>query len=269
MSKILVTGGSGFVGSHVAAKLLKEGHEVRTTIRSARREAEVRSMVRNGGAESDQALSFSQTDLTDDHGWAAAVSGCDYVLHVASPFPQQAPDNEDELIVPARDGTLRVLRAARDAGVKRVVLTSSFAAIGYGHTNYDKVFDEEDWTDPNGPDVQPYIKSKVLAERAAWDFIDREGGSLEMSVVTFVSNGHVAFSSVQTVLEPFGCSSIERHGWKQKDRDVGLHWPLRHNLAPVVRQSPHPIFISVLHSKIEAVDLPHLADPISIPGLTQ
>ncbi|WP_221126439.1 hypothetical protein [Rhizobium bangladeshense] len=86
---------------------------------------------------------------------------------------------------------------------------------------------------------------------------------------TFVSNGHVAFSSVQTVLEPFGCSSIERHGWKQKDRDVGLHWPLRHNLAPVVRQSPHPIFISVLHSKIEAVDLPHLANPISIPGLTQ
>ncbi|MBX5022477.1 SDR family oxidoreductase [Rhizobium lentis] len=183
MSKILVTGGSGFVGSHVAAKLLKEGHQVRTTIRSARREAEVRSMVRNGGAESDQELSFSQTDLTDDHGWAAAVTGCDYVLHVASPFPQQAPDNEDELIVPARDGTLRVLRAARDAGVKRVVLTSSFAAIGYGHTNYDRVFDEEDWTDPNGPDVQPYIKSKVLAERAAWDFLDREGGSLEMSVV--------------------------------------------------------------------------------------
>lgn len=183
MSKILVTGGSGFVGSHVVAKLLKEGHQVRTTIRSARREAEVRSMVRNGGAESDQELSFSQADLTDDHGWAAAVTGCDYVLHVASPFPQQAPDNEDELIVPARDGTLRVLRAARDAGAKRVVLTSSFAAIGYGHADYARVFDEEDWTDPNGPDVQPYIKSKVLAERAAWDFIDREGGSLEMSVV--------------------------------------------------------------------------------------
>jgi len=183
MSKVLVTGGSGFVGSHVIAKLLKEGHQVRTTIRSAQREAEVRTMVRNGGVDSDQELSFSEADLTDDHGWAAAVAGCDYVLHVASPFPQTAPRNEDELIVPARDGTLRVLRAARDAGVKRVVLTSSFAAIGYGHTNYDKVFDEEDWTDPNGPDMQPYIKSKVLAERAAWDFIGREGGSLEMSVV--------------------------------------------------------------------------------------
>ncbi|ARO34236.1 NAD-dependent epimerase/dehydratase family protein (plasmid) [Rhizobium sp. NXC14] len=183
MSKILVTGGSGFVGSHVVAKLLKEGHEVRTTIRSAGREAEVREMVRNAGLQVGKELSFSLADLTDDHGWPAAVAGCDYVLHVASPFPQQAPENEEELIVPARDGTLRVLRAARDAGVKRVVLTSSFAAIGYGHVNYDKVFDEEDWTNPNGPDVQPYIKSKVLAERAAWDFIDREAGALEMSVV--------------------------------------------------------------------------------------
>lgn len=160
MSKILVTGGSGFVGSHVVAKLLNEGHQVRTTIRSTHREAEVRRMVRNGGVASDQALSFSQADLTEDHGWAAAAAGCDYVLHVASPFPQHAPENEDELIVPARDGTLRILRAARDAGAKRVVLTSSFAAIGYGHTRYDKVFDEEDWTDPNGPDVQPYMKSK-------------------------------------------------------------------------------------------------------------
>lgn len=140
-------------------------------------------MVRNDGVQSDQKLSFSEADLTDDDGWAAAAAGCDHVLHVASPFPQHAPENEDELIVPARDGTLRVLRAARDAGVKRVVLTSSFAAIGYGHASYDKVFDEEDWTDPNGPDMQPYLKSKVLAERAAWDFVDREGGSLEMSVV--------------------------------------------------------------------------------------
>lgn len=183
MSKILVTGGSGFVGGHVVARLLKLGHQVRTTVRSVEREATVRAMLHDDGVGSDKELSFSQADLTDDHGWAAAVNGCDYVLHVASPFPQGAPKNEDELVVPARDGTLRILRAARDAGVKRVVLTSSFAAIGYGHTNYDKVFDEDDWTDPNGPDVQPYIKSKVLAERAAWDFVDSEGGSMEMSVV--------------------------------------------------------------------------------------
>ncbi|NII53928.1 aldehyde reductase [Luteibacter sp. SG786] len=182
MNKVLVTGGSGFVASHVIAKLLKEGHRVRTTLRSARREDEVRSMVRDGGAD-DRHLSFAQADLTEDHGWSDAVAGCDYVLHVASPFPQAAPENEDELIVPARDGTLRVLRAARDAGVKRVVLTSSFAAVGYGHASYDKVFEETDWTDPAGPDMQPYIKSKVVAERAAWDLIDSEGGSLELSVV--------------------------------------------------------------------------------------
>jgi dihydroflavonol-4-reductase len=118
-----------------------------------------------------------------DLGWPEAVAGCDFVLHVASPFPLKVPENEDELIVPARDGALRVLRASRDAGVKRVVLTSSFAAIGYGHPLTDKPFTELDWTDPTGPGVSPYVKSKTLAERAAWDFIAREGGALELSVV--------------------------------------------------------------------------------------
>jgi nucleoside-diphosphate-sugar epimerase len=110
------------------------------------------------------------------------VDGCEHVLHVASPFPQTVPASEDELIVPAREGTLRVLRAARDAGVRRVVLTSSFAAIGYGHPPRETPFDETSWTDPSGEDVQPYAKSKTLAERAAWDFVEREGG-LELSVV--------------------------------------------------------------------------------------
>jgi len=102
---------------------------------------------------------------------------------VASPLPPGAPKHEDDLIIPARQGTLRVLRAARDAGVKRVVVTSSFAAIGYGHTGVKKPFTEEAWTNPNGPGVNPYTKSKTLAERAAWDFIEKEGGSLELSVV--------------------------------------------------------------------------------------
>jgi nucleoside-diphosphate-sugar epimerase len=102
------------------------------------------------------------------------------VLHVASPFPSARPEDEDEIIVPARDGALRVLRAARDAGVQRVVLTSSFAAVGYGHGDTSRVFDERDWTDPDGPGVSAYIKSKVLAERAAWDFIEKEGGDLEL-----------------------------------------------------------------------------------------
>jgi dihydroflavonol-4-reductase len=105
------------------------------------------------------------------------------VLHVASPFPPSVPKHEDELIVPAREGTLRVLRAARDAGVKRVVLTSSFAAVGYGHPPQQRPFDESSWTDPQGDDVLPYVKSKTLAERAAWDFMAKEGGDLELAVV--------------------------------------------------------------------------------------
>ena len=118
-----------------------------------------------------------------DAGWPAAVAGCEYVLHIASPFPSTVPKDENELIIPAREGALRVLRASRDAGVKRVVLTSSFAAVGYGHPEQEAGFTEKDWTDPSGADVMPYTKSKTLAERAAWDFIDREGAGLELAVV--------------------------------------------------------------------------------------
>jgi len=183
MGKVLVTGGSGFIGSHCILQLLAAGHEVRTTVRSLQREVAVRAMLKQGGAEPGARLSFAEADLERDEGWAAAVAGCDHVLHVASPFPPTLPKHEDELIVPAREGALRVLRAARDAGVKRVVLTSSFAAVGYGHPPQAAPFDESSWTDPAGDDVQPYAKSKTLAERAAWDFIAREGGALELSVV--------------------------------------------------------------------------------------
>jgi nucleoside-diphosphate-sugar epimerase len=122
-----------------------------------------------------------------DAGWPAAVSGCEYVLHLASPFPASVPKDENELIVPAREGALRVLRASRDAGVKRVVLTSSFAAIGYGHPEQEAAFTEKDWTNPDGADVMPYTKSKTLAERAAWDFIARDGAGLELAVVNPVA----------------------------------------------------------------------------------
>ncbi|BFI95659.1 MAG: aldehyde reductase [Rhodanobacter sp.] len=183
MGKILVTGGSGFIGSHCILQLLAAGHEVRTTVRSRGREDAVRAMLRQGGAEPGARLSFAEADLERDEGWVEAVAGCDHVLHVASPFPPTLPKHEDELIVPAREGALRVLRAARDAGVRRVVLTSSFAAVGYGHPTQAAPFDETRWTDVDGADVQPYAKSKTLAERAAWDFIAREGGALELSVV--------------------------------------------------------------------------------------
>ncbi len=180
---VLVTGGSGFIGSHCILQLLAAGYRVRTTVRSLKREGDVRAMLKQGGAEPGDRLSFVAADLEKDAGWAEAVDGCTYVLHVASPLPPNLPKHEDELIVPAREGTLRVLRASRDAGVKRVVLTSSFVAIGYGHKPRTKPFDETDWTDPNSEGVAPYGKSKTLAERAAWDFIAREGGKLELSVV--------------------------------------------------------------------------------------
>ncbi|MGB6546107.1 MAG: aldehyde reductase, partial [Candidatus Acidiferrales bacterium] len=183
MSTVLVTGGSGFIGAHCILQLLDAGHRVRTTVRSLAREGDVRAMLKVGGAEPGDRLQFVAADLEGDAGWAEAVAGCEFVLHVASPFPPTVPKDENELIVPAREGALRVLRAARDAGVKRVVLTSSFAAIGYGHAPQTAPFNETDWTDPNGADVLPYIKSKTLAERAAWDFIAKEGGALELSVV--------------------------------------------------------------------------------------
>jgi nucleoside-diphosphate-sugar epimerase len=166
---VLVTGGSGFIGAHCIKRLFEDGYRVRTTVRSLSREDEVRQMVGDGPLE------VVTADLTSDAGWPEAVAGCAYVLHVASPFPLGQPKDEDELIVPAREGALRVLRAAREAGVQRVVLTSSFAAIGYGHGRADTVYDETVWTDVDAPGVTAYAKSKTLAERAAWDFV-AEGG---------------------------------------------------------------------------------------------
>ncbi|MEU8664586.1 NAD-dependent epimerase/dehydratase family protein [Actinoplanes philippinensis] len=154
--RVLVTGGSGFIAGHCIRLLTDQGYEVRATSRTA-------------------APGFVRADLLSDDGWAAAVEGCDYVLHVASPVRPGHVANEDDLIVPAREGTLRVLRAARDAGVKRVVLTSAFHAAGFGHPHTDHVFTEDDWSVLDGPGMDAYGRSKVLAERAAWEFAAGEG----------------------------------------------------------------------------------------------
>ena len=183
MSAVLVTGGSGFIGSHCIAQLLAAGHTVRTTVRNLSREPDVRALLATAKCDAGARLTFAAADLERDDGWAAAVAGCEYVLHVASPFPSREPKDENELIVPAREGALRVLSAAKAAGVKRVVLTSSFASIGYGHPAQDAAFDETTWTDVNGVNVAAYPKSKTLAERAAWDYVAGDGAGLELATV--------------------------------------------------------------------------------------
>jgi nucleoside-diphosphate-sugar epimerase len=183
MAVLLVTGGAGFVATHVIHRALAAGHEVRATLRDLKREAELRQALSAAGATDQSRLSFVVADLDKDAGWAEAVAGCDYVHHVASPFPAVPPKNEADIIDPAREGALRVLRAARDAGVKRVVLTSSVVAITQGHPAMDAAYDETQWTNVDGPGAGAYAKSKTLAERAAWDFMAREGGALELSVV--------------------------------------------------------------------------------------
>jgi dihydroflavonol-4-reductase len=180
MSKgiVLVSGASGYIAGFVIKQLLADGWSVRGTIRNLARADEVRVTL------SAPDLQLFAADLTHDAGWAEAATGADYMIHIASPVPMAEPRNPDDLIVPARDGALRALKAARDAGVKRVVMTSSTAAICYGDARgNDKVFTEADWSDPNSPDSYAYIKSKTIAERAARDFIAREGGALEFCTI--------------------------------------------------------------------------------------
>lgn len=179
---VLVTGGTGFLGVHTILQLLQQGYEVRTTLRSFTKKNSIIKALEEGGISDFSHLTFFEADLTNDNNWNEAIKGCDYVLHVASPFPAQDPKDENELIIPARDGTLRVLKASRDASVKRVVLTSSFAAVGYSKNIKDHIFTEEDWTDINA-ELPAYIKSKTVAEKAAWEFIEKEGNGLELSVI--------------------------------------------------------------------------------------
>jgi dihydroflavonol-4-reductase len=181
VKQVLVTGGTGFLGSWCAIDLLRRGHLVRVTVRDLSREAKLRAAIA-GQVDAGDRLSVVSADLHGDDGWEQAVEGCDHVMHVASPFPPAQPKDPDELIVPAREGTVRVLRASLDAGIERIVVTSSVAAITGGRGAGSSPLTEKDWSDPENPKLSTYARSKTLAERAAWDFV-RERGQVEKLAV--------------------------------------------------------------------------------------
>jgi dihydroflavonol-4-reductase len=179
---VLVTGGSGYIGGWCVASLLQRGYVVRTTVRDLAKEPAARAAIA-GVADPGNRLSFHALTLTSDDGWDAAMEGCDYVLHVASPLGVAEPKDPDVLIKPAREGAQRAIRAAVRAGVKRVVLTSSVAATSKGALNGDWTSDETHWTDPKAPGVSAYAQSKTLAERAAWELIETAGGKTTLATV--------------------------------------------------------------------------------------
>ncbi|MEL6632942.1 MAG: aldehyde reductase [Bacteroidota bacterium] len=182
-SRVLVTGITGFIGSHVAIQLLEKGYEVVGTLRNPNRTDSIQESIAKHTKHTDR-LSFAQAELMDAESWKQAMKGIEYVMHVASPISTTTPKDENEMIIPAREGTLNVLRAATEAGVKRVVITSSVAAISYNDARGSHAkFTEEDWTDIANPSVNAYIKSKTLAERAAWDFIRQQAGAPELATV--------------------------------------------------------------------------------------
>jgi nucleoside-diphosphate-sugar epimerase len=202
---VLVTGGSGFLGGWCVVELLRRGYRVRTTVRDIAREPEIRAGVATDLDAADR-LSVTTADLLADEGWEEAVQGCDYVLHVASPFPPAQPRDPDELIVPARDGTLRVLRAGLDAGVKRIVVTSSVAAIAGGAKASDMPLTEENWTDLSFSELSPYVQSKTIAEQAAWELVRGRDAVERLAVV----NPGAIIGPVLSDDHSFSLQAIER-----------------------------------------------------------
>jgi len=200
---VLVTGGTGFVGVNCIYQLLQKGYKVKTTIRSMNKKDEVIETLKTGGITSFDNLRFIEADLTKDAKWDEAVKGCEYVLLVASPVFFHLPKDENKVIRPIIDGTLRVLKAARNAGVKRVVMTSSFGAVGFSNKNQNSETTEANLTDPNQKGLPAYEKSKVLAELAAWDFIKKEGDNLELTTINPVAILGPSLSLIFQVVLPF------------------------------------------------------------------
>lgn len=183
MSKILVTGATGFIGSHIIIQLLNTGHEVTGSMRDLKRADSMREIYGQHVKDLSR-LSFVQLDLMNDDGWDDASEGVEYVIHTASPIPSQTPRREKDIIQPAVEGVKRALNAASKAGVKRLVMTSSVAAIMYGHEDGKIEFTEKDWSNPNHPkDKSAYTKSKTFAEKAAWEFIHQDKSGLELTTI--------------------------------------------------------------------------------------
>lgn len=182
MRKVLLTGISGYIGQHCAVELLKSGYAVRGSVRSLSKSGEVTEVIKKQ-IDPKGNLEYCELNLLKDEGWDQAMEGCDFVLHVASPFITSQPKNEDELIKPAVEGTQRALKAAKKAGVKRVVLTSSMVAMIGGAKGYVNV-NQDSWTDVNAKGVSAYLKSKTLAEKSAWDFIGKQKGATPLELVT-------------------------------------------------------------------------------------
>lgn len=184
---VLLTGASGYIAKHIALQLLEAGYKVRGTVRNLARSEEVTQAVRahlSDDADLADRLTFAAVDLTSDDGWDDAMAGIDVLMHTASPFPLAQPKDDQDLIRPAVDGALRALRAAHRAGISRVVLTSSTAAIsGSALPPGDRAFDETNWTDPSDPDTTAYVRSKTLAEQAAWDFVRNEATEMQLTVI--------------------------------------------------------------------------------------
>lgn len=240
--QVLVTGGSGYIAGFCIAQLLREGWRVRTTVRSIDREAELRRTLAKLADAGDR-LEVVVADLNGDSGWHEAARACDYVLHVASPLPSKNPKGDDELVRPARDGALRVLAAARDEGVRRVVMTASTAAVAYGRGGRTTPFTEADWSDEtNRTDSSAYERSKTIAERAAWDWLKREGGALELVTINpgavlgpVLGQDFSASIDIVKKLMDGSLPGLPRFGWPLVDvRDIAdLH--CRAMLAPAAR----------------------------------
>jgi dihydroflavonol-4-reductase len=223
---VLVTGGSGYLGGWCIVELLRRGYRVRTTVRNPAREREVHEAVASQ-VDAAHHLTVHQADLMSDEHWDNVIEGCDYALHVASPFPPTQPKDPDELVRPAREGTLRVLGKAFDHGAQRIVVTSSIAAVRLAKGSEKEILNEDDWTDPESPDLTPYVRSKTVAEMAAWDLVRERGAENRLAVVNPgaiigpVLHGDISYSvqSIERLLK--GMPGVPRLGFNFVDvRDV-------------------------------------------------